>query len=378
MFLQPTYRQAAYSQKAIDILDEIYKKEKSDSILIEKAGCLYENNQKEESKELLDSIQDENLSEYDEAKKASYYAAHHLRNGRFKEGMKGIVFETDKMRNIEHGRPVFHTRQELPLEFWNGIKECKNLIVFAEAGLGDEIINIRFMNHLKERGINAKWYGHWHQNVANKRTGAAEWFRQNGFDVITEFDAKKYKDYMWTYSQYVPVLLDIEEKDLWNGPYMTAGKKDLKGTRKKVGLRWAGNKYPMHRNVNLKDIYESIKDLDVDFYSLQKDELYEQVKEYPEIIDLSEDLNSVVDLADYVNSMDYVITCSTCVCPIAGAIDKDNITLVPLADYYVFNTKDNYTPWYSNKMRLVRQKTSRVWTDVMGEVREVVKEKLDL
>lgn len=379
IMLASAYRNTAFSEKAIKLLDEVYEVTKSNSILIEKAGCMYENNQKDEAKELLDTVDDSNLSEIDSVKKRSYLGAHQLREGNFSDGIKSVVFESNKLRNLQSGGVYYHSRSELPLEFWQGTSDCKKLIVFAEAGLGDEIINIRFLNNLKERGIDVKWYGHWHQNAAaNRRVGAAEWFRSSGYDVITNLDLEVYKDYSWTYSQYLPVLLGVEENDLWTGPYMTAGTKQLTGTKKKVGIRWAGNDYPRYRNFPLKDLYNSIKDLDVDFYSLQKDSSMNELKDFPGIIDLSKQMNSFVDTAEYINSMDLVITCPTSICPAAGALDKSCITIVQISDYYVFNTKTNKTPWFGNSMDLVRQKTPRIWSDIMEDVKILAQEKLGL
>jgi tetratricopeptide (TPR) repeat protein len=376
-FLISAYRAASRAEKAIPILDEVYENNKSVEILLEKAGCLFEINNKKEAVDLLESLDDSTLNEHQLSKKNTYMASELLRRHEFKEGIKGIVFEHDKLRSIESGREVFHTKKELPLEFWLGTNDCKNLIIFAEAGLGDEIINIRFMNELKKRGINAKWYGHWHLNAkANKRFGAAEWFKKSGFDVITDFTPEKYKNYMWTYSQYLPILLDLDEKDLWNGKYMKAGKKKLPKGKKNIGIRWSGNPFPMHRNFPVKDLYKVMKDYKANFYSLQKDFDMDELKDFPGIIDLSQEIEDFNDTVDYINSFDLTITCCTCTCPAAGALDKECITMVPISDYYIFNTADNKTPWFSDKMTLVRQKTSRRWDDVMDEVRSLVEEKL--
>jgi len=376
--LVPKYRSAYYPEKALKIINKIYDKNPTANVLLEKAGCLYENNQKEEAYELLKTLDDSTLEEYLLTKKNALIAPHLLRNHEFKDGMRGIVFETDKLRNSDHGSEVYHNKNMLPLELWYGTNDCKNLIVFAEAGLGDEIINIRFLNILKNKGFNVKWLAHWHKNAdVNKRVGVAEWFKNNGFDVITEINPKDHKDYMWTYSQYLPILLDLDEKELWTGPYMKANKKKLKANKKKnIAIRWSGNPYPKHRNFPLKDLYAVLKDVNANFYSLQKDYDMEELKDFPGIIDLSEKIESFTDTVDYINSMDLTITCPTCICPAAGALDKECITIIPINDYYLFNTLNDKTPWFSDKMTIVRQKTPRVWSNIMDEVATLVKEKL--
>ena len=99
IMLASAYRNTAFSEKAIKLLDEVYEVTKSNSILIEKAGCMYENNQKDEAKELLDTVDDSNLSEIDSVKKRSYLGAHQLREGNFSDGIKSVVFESNKLRN---------------------------------------------------------------------------------------------------------------------------------------------------------------------------------------------------------------------------------------------------------------------------------------
>jgi len=376
--LTSKYRAANFPEKALKILNKVYEDNPTVAVLLEKAGCLYEANLKDESYELLQSVNDDNLEEELLTKKNSLMGPHLLRNHQFKDGMKSVVFETDKLRNAEHGSEVYHNKSSLPLEFWKGTNDCKNLIVFAEAGLGDEIISIRFINKLKNKGINVKWLAFWHKDAEiNKRVGAFDWYKKNGFDVITELNPVEHKDYMWTYSQFLPILLDLDEDELWDGPYMKAGKKKLKANKKKnIAIRWGGNPYPKHRNFPLKDLYAVLKDVDANFYSLQKDYDMDELKDFPGIIDLSDKIESFSDTAEYINSMDLVITCATCICPAAGALDKENITIIPINDYYVFNTLNNKTPWFSDKMTLVRQKTPRVWSDIMDEVATLVKEKL--
>jgi hypothetical protein len=103
----------------------------------------------------------------------------------------------------------------------------------------------------------------------------------------------------------------------------------------------------------------------------------EEIKEFPEIVDLSKKIPSLSDVADYINSMDLLITCPTVTCTIAGALDKECIVLTPCADYYVFNTSNNQTPWFSNKMTLLRQKSARIWDDVMPDLRKLVEKKVN-
>jgi hypothetical protein len=63
---------------------------------------------------------------------------------------------------------------------------------------------------------------------------------------------------------------------------------------------------------------------------------------------------------DYYNQYDYYLL----------------LLFILINDYYLFNTLNNKTPWFSDKMTIVRQKTPRVWSNIMDEVATLVKEKL--
>jgi len=364
-------------EKALEILSSVNDSSAVNAILFEKANCLYDNNQKEESYQVLKSIDRKDLNNFEQIKYDACISHHLLRNGNFKDGLKHVIMSKDEVQRLErNGR--YHNRTELPLEFWEGTPDCKNLIVYLEAGLGDEIINIRFLNNLKDMGINPKLYNVFYENAEKEgRKGLPEFYEKNGFSIITKFDPEKYADYKWTYSQYLPILLSLNEKDLWTGPYLKAGKKRLKG-KKKIGLRWAGNPNPRYRNFKLAEIYEALKDLDVTFYSIQKNECMDELANYPEIVDLSGELDSLSDMADYINSFDLTITCPTVSSTIAGALNKKCIVLTPCSDYYIFNTKNDKTPWFGKNMTLLRQKTPKIWSDVATELKQLVVKTLGL
>ena len=376
-YLYGSYKQENEFDKAIEIIESVNIKEAQVSLAFEKATCLYDSNKKDEAYKLLKSVDQDTFNELEKIKYNAVMSNHLLRNGQFKDGLRHVILTRDELQKVENGRN-YHNRMELPLQFWEGTPDCKNLIVYLEAGLGDEIINIRFLNNLKTMGINCKVYNIFYENAEREgRKGLPEFYTKNGYEMITKFDPEEYKDYQWTYSQYLPILLGLEEKDLWKGPYLKADKKKLKG-KKKIGLRWSGNRFPRFRNFALSDVYNALKDLDVTFYSIQKDECMDELKDFPEIIDLSDKLESLSDMADYINSFDLTITCPTVSCTIAGALDKKCIVLTPCSDYYVFNTKTNKTPWFGNSMTLLRQKTPKVWSDVMPELRKLVEKELKI
>jgi tetratricopeptide (TPR) repeat protein len=249
--LIPVYRNAAYPEKALEIIEYFENKNPDPALKIERAGCLYELNKRKESFEILDSIDQKKLPDFLKFKLESQNGNKNLWSGNFKKGLAQTIVAGSTVRDMESPvKGIFHSRKELDLPFWEGTPDCKNLIIYAEAGVGDEILNIRFIKHLKDRGINAVWYGVWHDAAAiNKRLGVLNFFRNSGFPVITKLsEINNLQDYMWTYSQYLPINLGLEEKDLWHGSYLKAGTKDIPKDKKNIGIRWYGNPIPMHRN----------------------------------------------------------------------------------------------------------------------------------
>lgn len=371
------YKIANEPTEAIKCMEEIEALAEVDKNFsnIEKSICYYDNNQKDKSYEILKEIDVANLNDQMKVKYFAALAPHQLRNNEFREGIKNVIITQDANKFIQYGHR-YHDRSQLPLQFWEGTPDCKKLIVYLEAGLGDEVINLRFMKNLKDMGIDAYLYNIWYEEPEkNKRVGNLDFYEANGFQVIRKFELEKFKDFQWTYSQYLPILLNVDEKDLWTGPYLQAKKLKLKG-KKKIGLRWAGNQYPLHRNFKLADIYSSIKHLDATFYSLQRDECLNELEEFPEIVDLSDKLTTMADLANYTKSLDLLITCPTLTCTIAGALDTPCITLVQCSDYYIFNTKNNNTPWYGKNMQLLRQKKPNSWSDIGKDLLKLIEKKL--
>jgi len=176
---------------------------------------------------------------------------------------------------------IFSRNDKLNLKFWDGTTDVKNLIVYAEAGSGDEIINIRFLNHLKNKGINAYWYAVWHDLSDKKeRKGLFEIFKNSGFNVIKNLnELENINEFCWTYSMHLPIYLNLEYKDLWQNPYIFSTKEfnekhRLISNYPKIGIRWQGSPaydQDLHRSYPLKELYEILKNDDLTLYSLQRD-----------------------------------------------------------------------------------------------------------
>lgn len=281
-------------------------------------------------------------------------------------------------RFLIHGRKMnLWQKPRLPFDEWDQKPHPGHVIVLrAEAGIGDEFINVRFMDHFKNLGMIPIWY--------TDRKEMRDMFNRMGYTAVSSLDELQTfnngRRPFWCHSMDVPVLLKLEYKDLWNGPYLKADKTietPIKKTNKlKVGLRWQGNPdydNDLHRSVPLNELYAAVKHLDADFYSLQRDTGAEDVYEFPEIVPLHENhMKSFEETLAIINDLDIVITSCTSIAHASAAMGKRTIVLSPMSSYYVwcYSKKQPRSPWYGENVTLIRQRRPRYWDEPLEELKQ--------
>ncbi len=281
-------------------------------------------------------------------------------------------------RFLIYGRRMnLWNKPKLPFIEWDTLPRPGHIIVLrAEAGIGDEFINVRFMQHFKDIGMIPIWY--------TDRKEMKDIFNRHGFTAVNTVDEIQShwngKTIYWCHSMDVPVLLKLEYQDLWKGPYLKADssiQSPIKKTnRLKVGLRWQGNPdydNDLHRSVPLNQLWDIVKNLDADFYSLQRDTGAEEVHQYPEIVPLYQThLNNFEETLAIINDLDIVITSCTSVTHAAAAMGKKVFVLTPMSSYYVWchSTKYKHSPWYGENVFELRQKRPRYWDEPLKELKE--------
>ena len=280
-----------------------------------------------------------------------------LRNGFFKKGLREVLT----------GNKKFSTIKKMPFpqsNFWQGeLAEGKTILVCGEGGIGDEFISVRFMKHLKERGLNPIWY----TNVKN----IIEIFERCGFpcmDNITHLP----NDWLWTYSMPIPSYLELEEDDLWYGPYLTPMKKalKLKGT-KKIGIKTMGNpeyEQDVHRTIPFEQLIDCIPK-DYTIYSFHIDE---DLK-HPRVINLKGKIKNWNDTLDYIDQMDVIVSSCTSLIHAAGAMGKKSAVVVPLLNYYTWAFPGSKTKWYSDNLTIFRQTKYDNWDFPLLELKNYLK-----
>ena len=336
----------------------------------EKAFALFLSNKKTEAGNLLRSLLNKPLSDEQRTKCNFNIGTYDLIDGNFQEGLKRFLFSGEEM-GIWNFLNQKHETYGLPR--WNGIiKPGIKLIVIAEAGIGDEIINVRFFNLLKEYGIEPIWL------TLKSRSDLAEIYRLNGINAVSdikEINKDFLKEAYYTPSMQLPINLNINYQDLWHGPYLTNFKNtiDLKSNKLKIGLRWQGNPsydQDLHRSIPLQEILNSInidKEL-IKLYSIQRDTGLEELNDIDNVIDLSDKLKDIHDLFSVINNLDLVITSCTSVAHIAAAMGKEVCIILPISCYYTWCQPGNKTGWYGDNVHLFYQEKSRSWKEPLEKL----------
>lgn len=378
------YNHANYPEKAMTYITINEKIRPTVDLDLEKAYALYLLNRKPEAQKILENTlaTRKDLPEDIITKINFNLGTYYLYEDKFQLGMRHFILDGAKMK-LWNTETIFSRNAKLNLPFWQGTPDVKNLIVYAEAGIGDEIINVRFMKLLKERGINALWYEATQAGTKlDDRPGITNLFKKNGIPVITKLeDGLHLPGVMWTYSMHLPIYLGLEYPDLWNGPYLKAcpeykKKWQLKGKNLKIGVRWQGSKFydhDLHRSYPLKELYEVLKDVKADFYSLQKDDGVEETSDFPGLIDLSDKLSTIEDTFALISNLDFVVTSCTSVAHMAASQGKRVFILIPISAYYTWSHSGKQSPWYGDHVTLLRQQKPRTWKEPIEELRQILK-----
>lgn len=286
-----------------------------------------------------------------------------LRNGETAIGIRNFITKF-KPKN-----PLFD--DVLKLKFWDGIPQPgKTIIINGEGGVGDEIINIRFLNWFKEMGMNPILYSSWHMF----RPDTVDVFRRHGHEVVTNYLFFK-KEYLWTHMMALPGYMGLTESQLWSGPYLTPMRQEknkLDDKKFKIGIKCNGNPYfdqDVYRCIPIDEIIEALpKDASVYFFDKEKTD--------PRCINLKDKLETWEDTLDYIDQMDVIVSSCTSLVHAAGAMGKRTVVMVPIAEYYTWTStrKDESTPWYGENMKVIKQTKLRSWKEPINRMKELVAE----
>lgn len=340
--------------KPLEALEYIDSLPNSAENLMDKAMCFFLLNKKDKGEEILYKILEEPHTEDVENRIRFNLGTYNLRKGKFKEGLKGFLVDGRKL-------DIWRSYDKLPTSrLWSGdIQPDKTILICTEGGFGDELISIRFMKHFRDIGMNPVWY--------TDRKDIAKIINRNGYQVITSLDEYQY-EWLWCYGMQTPCLLDLEEDDLWYGPYLKPIKnKEVLPGKLKIGIKCSGNPeydQDLHRTIPFKEMIDCLPK-DATIYSFHVDEdLYD-----PRVISLRGKIKSWDDTLDYLNQMDVVVSSCTSLPHAAGAMGKKTVVLVPILTYYTWAYPTRHSKWYSENTTILRQTEYDNWNAPLSELK---------
>jgi len=363
------YSQTNYPEKALTLIEDQEKlvpfdKERE----LKKVYCLYLSNKKKEAEALLRSIDTTKVTQKVKDEIEFNLGTYDMLNGDFHKGL-------DRFLTFGRKLGVRNTIQLTQYPEWKigqNIKNC-NLIVMGEGGIGDEIINIRFFDHLRSDGIKPIWVTH--------RKDVVELFERNGYPVRSEVPKNMIGGTYWCHAMNLPLLLDLNYDDLWIGNYLTPNKtNNFQSKRLKIGLRWQGNAHyenDLHRTVPFKEMFKALGGgRDHQLYSFQRDDGVEELENISEssIYPLHKYgfLDTLESTLSSLNEMDVIVTSCTSIAHMAGAIGKRTFVLSPISSYYIWCNPDGKQPWYGDHLTLIKQEHPRQWTKELDLLKSLI------
>jgi len=280
-----------------------------------------------------------------------------VENGDFQLGLNKFI-------DVGHKVNIW-THSELPgVPVWDGtIIPNKKIIIHGEGGIGDEIINVRFMKNIINMGMEAVWITN-HKDLMKP-------FNRNGFTCVLNANDISDKDScLQIMAMYLPIVLKIEKNELWNGKYLNPCDKYIEKWKKilpegkKLGLKWSGNQQyeqNLHRSLPIEFVNDIVWDgVKV---NLQMDVNVDGMFNVGSMIENIEDTLAILSLCDMT------ISSCTSIAHMVGSIGVSGIVCPPIACYYVWLGD---AKWYSEKLHVVRQIKHNNWNDVFNICQEII------
>ena len=319
---------------------------------MEKVFSFFLLNRKDESKKILQELLPQITDESTRSRIKFNLGTYLLEEGKFQEGLKGFIQDGKKIGIWPDDKIPEEKRITSPEDF----KNASSILILGDGGIGDEIINIRFLKNNPK----LTWY--------TPRNDLFEIFNRAGFKTVTSYNPEDYEKI--TTSMQLPIWLESTEESLWSGRYLEPSTESknkfmsMKESNKlKIGLRWSGNpeyEQNLHRSLDFETIYKIVKEKypDVELYSLQFPR--DTSLDYKDVKDMSSEITNFDDTLAIIDNLDIVITSCTSIAHAAGALDKKTFVFVPVSAYYTWisphpSREHNESIWYSKNLKILRQ-----------------------
>ena len=279
--------------------------------------------------------------------------------------------------DFENGYKYFLQRKTEGIEklknFWDGTPhKDKKVLVYCDYGFGDAIMYSRYFPFLKDYFESVKVVCS--QKLVN--------LFKNSFDGI-EF-SPMYTDLDYDYSvlaMNLPYYLKMDfSKIPYSSGYLKADKNKVQEYKEKyfsntdkikIGLFWIGGEKEKRvartRFMALTDLKDIIDLKNIQFYSLQVDDPFDDIQFFPEIIDLGKEFKDFSDTAAAIENLDLVISIDSAVIHLAGALGKKSYLMLPKSTEWRWFKDEKKTVWYDS-VELFVQDVLYDWESVVNKI----------
>ena len=251
---------------------------------------------------------------------------------------------------------------------WDGTEhKDKTLLVYYDSGFGDQIMFCRYLNFVKDKFKNVKFLTH---------VSLFNLFKTNFPDI----DVVLNNDGNYDYSDNIMYLnyhlgMDFDNIPVSDG-YLKVEKsfdESFHTTKKKIGLFWQGN-YDGYKNraIALQEFEPLFGIENTQFYGFVKEDKLNQIKKYPQIIDIGKDLTDFAYTASKLMNLDLFITIDTAAANLAGALGVKTFLLLPYASEWRWFSDTQTTPWY-NSITIFKQQSHWDWAPAIKEIQKELK-----
>lgn len=279
----------------------------------------------------------------------------------------GLAMSYLSQKDFENGYKYYMTKKpEVVAQYhdhWDGQEhKDKTIMVYFDAGFGDQLMFCRYFELLKEKFAKIKFY-------CSSQLRSLMALNYPYVEIAeSKFDDYDYSDNI----MYLNYHLGLDFDNIpFSGGYLKVPKIEderFDTNKKKIGLFWQGG-YDGYDNraIPLKELEPLLQAENCQFYGLVKEDKYNQINEYPQIIDIGSTLGDFLDTAGKIQNLDLFITIDTAAANLAGAMGIKTYLLLPYASEWRWFDDDKTTSWYDS-VTIFKQKRPWDWSDVVKEV----------
>jgi tetratricopeptide (TPR) repeat protein len=299
----------------------------------------------------------------------------YLLNQQWKEGWEN--FEASVGHNADRRERVYGNETR-----WDGTKG-KCVIAYGEQGLGDEIsfascvpdfiqdcseavieCDERLLGLFRRSFPEASIYGTRYKEVI-------DWADRHHLEGRISFGSlpKYYRNRKEDFPGTPYLVADPERRVQWRALL------DSLGPKKKIGISWQGGLNrtgKMRRSVSLESLLPVLRQ-DAIFVSVQYKNAREDIQYIKEKFGIeihhwprAAEAHDYDETAALVAELDAVVSVTTSVIHLAGALGTPAIVLTPKQPRWFYGLQGESVPWYKS-VELIRQKKAGDWLDPINE-----------